>query len=222
MTGTLITLEGLDGAGKTTAIKQVIKDLKEKYTNHGHPELADRLVYTREPGGDKISEQIRNVILDKDNTQMDPMTEVMLYAASRRQHLKDVIEPLLKDDKIVFCDRFVDSSIAYQGYGRQIGYEKVKAANDLVTDGITPDVTLYFKICPEIGLKRINQHRTDQINRLDQEQLDFYDRVYDGYERIIEHDIARFNIIDAELNKEEVVASVHSVLDPIVALCLMQ
>lgn len=222
MTGTLITLEGLDGAGKTTAIKQVIKDLKEKYTKNGHPELADRLVYTREPGGDQISEQIRNVILDKDNTNMDPMTEVMLYAASRRQHLKDVIEPLLKDDKIVFCDRFVDSSIAYQGYGRQIGYEKVKAINDLVTDGITPDATLYFKIRPEVGLRRINQHRTDQINRLDQEQLDFYERVFTGYERIIEHDIARFNIIDAELSKDEVVANVHSVLDPIVSLCLMQ
>lgn len=190
MQGKLITIEGLDGAGKTTVIKNVLKRL----ANHSELEF----VYTREPGGNQIAEQIREVILNQKNSNMDAVTETLLYAAARRQHLIEDIKPMLEQGKIVICDRFVDSSIAYQGVGRGVGYDKVKQINDLITDEIKPDLTLYFEIEPEVGLKRISDHRIDEVNRLDKEEVDFYKKVAQGYRQLIKNDPERFEIINAD------------------------
>lgn len=190
MQGKLITIEGLDGAGKTTVIKNVLKRLK----NHSELEFA----YTREPGGNQIAEQIREVILNQKNSNMDAVTETLLYAAARRQHLIEDIKPMLEQGKIVICDRFVDSSIAYQGVGRGVGYDKVKQINDLITNEIKPDLTLYFEIDPQIGLKRISDHRIDEVNRLDKEEVKFYKKVAQGYRQLIKNDPERFEIINAE------------------------
>lgn len=190
MQGKLITIEGLDGAGKTTVIKNVLKRL----ANHSELEF----VYTREPGGNQIAEQIREVILNQKNSNMDAVTETLLYAAARRQHLIEDIKPMLEQGKVVICDRFVDSSIAYQGVGRGVGYDKVKQINDLITDEIKPDLTLYFEIEPEIGLKRISDHRIDEVNRLDKEEVKFYKKVAQGYRQLIKNDPERFEIINAD------------------------
>lgn len=190
MQGKLITIEGLDGAGKTTVIKNVLKRL----ANHSELEF----VYTREPGGNQIAEQIRKVILNQENSNMDAVTETLLYAAARRQHLIEDIKPMLEQGKVVICDRFVDSSIAYQGVGRGVGYDKVKQINDLITDEIKPDLTLYFEIEPEIGLKRISDHRIDEVNRLDKEEVKFYKKVAQGYRQLIKNDPERFEIINAD------------------------
>lgn len=190
MQGKLITIEGLDGAGKTTVIKNVLKRL----ANHSELEF----VYTREPGGNQIAEQIRKVILNQENSNMDAVTETLLYAAARRQHLIEDIKPMLEQRKVVICDRFVDSSIAYQGVGRGVGYDKVKQINDLITDEIKPDLTLYFEIEPEIGLKRISDHRIDEVNRLDKEEVKFYKKVAQGYRQLIKNDPERFEIINAD------------------------
>lgn len=190
MQGKLITIEGLDGAGKTTVIKNVLSRLE----NHSELEF----VYTREPGGNQIAEQIREVILNQKNLNMDAVTETLLYAAARRQHLIEDIKPMLEQGKVVICDRFVDSSIAYQGVGRGVGYDKVKQINDLITDEIKPDLTLYFEIEPEIGLKRISDHRIDEVNRLDKEEVKFYKKVAQGYRQLIKNDPERFEIINAD------------------------
>lgn len=190
MQGKLITIEGVDGAGKTTVIKNVLKRL----SNHSELEF----VYTREPGGNQIAEQIRKVILNQENSNMDAVTETLLYAAARRQHLIEDIKPMLEQGKVVICDRFVDSSIAYQGVGRGVGYGKVKQINDLITDEIKPDLTLYFEIEPEIGLKRISDHRIDEVNRLDKEEASFYKKVAQGYHQLIKNDPERFEIINAD------------------------
>lgn len=189
MQGKLITIEGLDGAGKTTIIKKALNRLAN------HFEL--KFVYTREPGGNQIAEQIRKVILNQENSNMDAVTETLLYAAARRQHLIEDIKPMLKQGKVVICDRFVDSSIAYQGVGRGVGYGRVKQINDLITDEIKPDLTLYFEIEPEIGLKRISDHRIDEVNRLDKEEVNFYKKVAQGYCQLIKNDPERFKIINA-------------------------
>lgn len=190
MQGKLITIEGVDGAGKTTVIRNVLKRL----SNHSELEF----VYTREPGGNQIAEQIREVILNQENSNMDAVTETLLYAAARRQHLIEDIKPMLEQGKVVICDRFVDSSIAYQGVGRGVGYDKVKQINDLITDEIKPDLTLYFEIKPEIGLKRISDHRVDEVNRLDKEEVNFYKKVAQGYHQLIKNDPERFEIINAD------------------------
>jgi dTMP kinase len=157
-----ITMEGGEGSGKSTAIKEIVDSLtKEGYS----------VVLTREPGGTPISEEIRNVILDKKNTEMDPWTEALLYAASRRQHIVEKILPALKEGKIVICDRFIDSSLAYQGGARGLGVDKVYAMNQYATDGLLPDLTLLFDIEPEEGLKRIAANAGREVNRLDVEKL---------------------------------------------------
>ena len=173
MRGKFITFEGLDGSGKTTAIKKVIQLLND-HIDKGN------IVYTREPGGSQISENIREVILGKDSDKMDKRTEALLYAASRRQHLVEKILPALKEDKIVLCDRFVDSSIAYQGAGRGIDIQAIKNINEFATEELKPDLTFYFDLTPEEGLKRIKDNRQDETNRLDQERLSFYYKVRSG------------------------------------------
>ena len=164
-----ITLEGPEGSGKTTAVEAAVKALEEK----GY-----QIVRTREPGGTPIAEQIRNVILDKDNTNMDPRTEALLYAASRRQHLVEKVWPAIKEGKIVICDRYLDSSLAYQGYARGLGINAVLDINKFAAKYM-PNRTYFIDIKPEVGLARI-QGRS-KIDRLDLEDISFHHRVYEGY-----------------------------------------
>ena len=190
-----ITLEGPEGSGKTTAVEAAVKALEEK----GY-----QIVRTREPGGTPIAEQIRNVILDKANTNMDPRTEALLYAASRRQHLVEKVWPALKEGKIVICDRYLDSSLAYQGGARGLGIENILNVNLFATENTFPDLTLLFDITPEEGLKRISANANREVNRLDLEKLDFHHKVRNTFLELAKRYPERFVIIDASKSREEV------------------
>ena len=193
--GIFITMEGPEGAGKTTIIHMLGKALQEE----GY-----QVLLTREPGGIPISEQIREVILNKDNTAMDSRTEALLYAAARRQHLVEKVMPALEKGSIVLCDRFIDSSLAYQGYARGLDIEEVYNINKFAIGDMMPDATFFFDIKPEEGLRRIQSNGDREINRLDLEALEFHEKVYEGYQVTINRWKDRFIIIDAERTIEEV------------------
>lgn len=194
--GIFITFEGADGAGKTSILNALKKDFLSV--------LGERLVITREPGGSKISEEIRKIIVDKKNNNMDSRTEALLFAASRRQLLIETVLPALSQNKIVFSDRYVDSSVAYQGAGRQIGEQLISDLNRFATEGLQPDLTIYFDIPSEVGLKRINNYRSNEINRLDQENLSFHKRVRQEYLKLVDNN-DRIKLIDANRNFDQVV-----------------
>ncbi|MED1607985.1 dTMP kinase [Cytobacillus kochii] len=193
--GYFISIEGPDGAGKTTITEMV----KEQLETEGY-----NVVHTREPGGIAIAEQIRAVILDPKNTKMDARTEALLYAAARRQHLVEKVLPALEMGKIVLCDRFVDSSIAYQGFARGIGIEEVWSINQFAIENAMPQLTLYFDIAPERGLQRINQNKCREVNRLDLEDLQFHQKVYEGYEIVRKQSSNRIQTVNADASVEKV------------------
>lgn len=198
-----ITLEGTEGSGKSSAMEIVYKRLiDEGYT----------LVKTREPGGTPISEQIRNVILDKGNTAMDGRTEALLYAASRRQHLVEKIWPSLKEGKLVFCDRYLDSSLAYQGFARGLGIEEVLNINLFATENTFPDLTLLFNLDPKIGLERISKDKGREVNRLDLEKLSFHQKVHQGYLILAKRYPERIKVIDASLPLEQVAEITYQII----------
>ena len=204
MSGLFITLEGGEGAGKTTIANAVIDKLST---------LGIETLYTREPGGIKIAEKIREVILDRDHTEMDCRTEALLYAAARRQHLVEKVKPAMDEGRSVFCDRFVDSSIVYQGYARGIGMDEVREINQFAIEGFMPDLTIFFDIKPEIGLARIAANDSREVNRLDLEGLAFHELVYEGYKK------------QAKMNPERIVSvdatkSVEALTDEVCALIL--
>lgn len=205
--GLFITFEGPEGAGKTTILHMVSEYLKNKGVN---------CVTTREPGGIDISEKIRNIILDNNNTNMDPRTEALLYAAARRQHLTEKVIPAIDKGYIVLCDRFIDSSLAYQGYARGIGIEDIYTINNFAIGGNMPDKTLYFDIESEEGLRRINKNKNREVNRLDLEGLDFHRKVREGYKKIIEIHKERIIEIDASKTLEEVFEQTIKVIDTII------
>ncbi|EOA09567.1 dTMP kinase [Pediococcus acidilactici] len=207
MNGHFISFEGPDGAGKTTILEAMVE--------HYRTRLVDRLTVTREPGGNPISEAIRAIILDRNNTEMDARTEALLYAAARRQHLTETILPALARGQVVFCDRYVDSSIAYQGAGREIGPEAVYQMNLFATEGCLPEKTIYLDVSAEVGLKRIMTHRTDDVDRLDLEQLDFHERVRDAYLALAKRYPERIVVIDASQSIGDVKKAVINVLDQI-------
>ena len=190
-----ITLEGPEGSGKTTAVKEAVSKLQE---------MGYQIVQTREPGGTPISEQIRNVILDKANTAMDPRTEALLYAASRRQHLVEKVWPAVKEGKIVICDRYLDSSLAYQGGARGLGVEEILNVNLFATENTWPDLTLLFDIDPQVGLARIASNADREVNRLDLEKLDFHNKVRATFLQLAKRYPDRYVIIDANQSKEKV------------------
>ena len=159
MNGLFITIEGPDGAGKTSILNELLPLLKKV--------AKTKIIQTREPGGIPIAEEIRAVILDPKNDRMDERTEALLYAAARRQHLVEKVLPALSEGSIVLCDRFVDSSLAYQGAGRRIGVSEIARLNEFATEGTTPDFTLYLDIDSDTGLHRIKENRRGQIDRLD-------------------------------------------------------
>ena len=199
-----ITFEGGEGAGKSTAIKRIV----EKLTSEGY-----KIVLTREPGGTPIAEEIRNVILDKKNTAMDPRTEALLYAASRRQHLVEKVIPALKEGKLVLCDRFLDSSLAYQGGARGIGIDTVYNMNLFATEGMLPDLTILFDIKPEEGLARIAANSQREVNRLDVEKLTFHNKVRDSFHELAKKFPERFVIVDASKTPDEVFADAYKAIE---------
>lgn len=190
-----ITFEGPDGSGKSTIIKKVY----EKLINDGFD-----IVLTREPGGTPIAEKIRDIILDNSNVALDTRTEALLYAASRRQHLVEKIRPALKEGKIVLCDRFLDSSLAYQGGGRNLGVQNVLNINLFATENTYPDLTLFFDIAPELGLKRVSQDKKRVADRLDNENENFHEKVYSTFKEIVNKNSQRIVTIDASKSIEEV------------------
>ena len=190
-----ITLEGPEGSGKTTAVKAAVAKLQE---------LGYQVVQTREPGGTPIAEQIRNVILDKANTTMDPRTEALLYAASRRQHLVEKVWPAIKEGKIVICDRYLDSSLAYQGGARGLGVDNILNVNLFATENTYPDLTLLFDIKPELGLERIAKNAQREVNRLDLEKIEFHNKVRQTFLDLSKRYPDRYVIIDASKSIEEV------------------
>jgi len=198
-----ITLEGPEGSGKTSVMKVVIARLKE---------AGFQIEETREPGGTPIAEQIRQVILDRQNTNLDPRAEALLLAASRRRNLVEKILPALKLGKIVICDRFIDSSLAYQGGARGLGVDDVLAMNLFATEHLFPQLTLLFDIPPEVGLARINQHQGREVNRLDLEQLSFHQRVRNTYLQLAKRFADRFVVIDASLPMQDVIEKTYQVI----------
>lgn len=206
MSGLFITMEGTDGAGKTTQIK-----LLEEYLIH----KGYKVVCTREPGGTPISEKIREIIIDKNNTEMTDMTEALLYAAARAQHVDEVILPTLKEGGIVISDRFVDSSVVYQGFARSIGERLIKNINKYAVGDLEPDITFFLKLKPEDGLAR--KRNQAELDRLEAEKFSFHQRVYDGYVRLSKRCKSRIQVVDALKPVEEIhnviVSGVDSLLE---------
>lgn len=193
--GLFITFEGGEGAGKTTILNQVYEEL----TGRGI-----EVIKTREPGGIRISEKIRDIIHDPLHLEMEERTEALLYAAARRQHLVEKVFPALEKGKIVLCDRFVDSSLVYQGYARGIGVDEVFAINQFVIQDCMPDITLFFDIDPKKGLERISANAEREKNRLDLETVEFHEKVYEGYQLIKSRFPDRFQTVDADRSREAV------------------
>jgi dTMP kinase len=193
--GRFITFEGGEGSGKTTVIERV----KAALENDGY-----KVITTREPGGVEIAEQIRNVILNKENTKMDPRCEALLFAAARRQHLVEKVIPAISEGTIVLCDRFVDSSLVYQGLGRELGVDEVYALNMFAIEDYIPNLTLFFDIKPELGLLRIERDNNREVNRLDLENKKFHQDVYDGYKHILSKFPERIKSVDASKDVQSV------------------
>ena len=202
--GTLISFEGPEGAGKSSILEAILPLLEEK----GIPYIT-----TREPGGVDIAEKIRQVILDPDHTSMDAKTELLLYIASRRQHLVERVLPALAVGKVVLMDRFIDSSVAYQGYGRGLSVEAIEWLNQFATDGLKPDLTLYFDLDVEEGLARIARNHEREVNRLDLEGLELHQKVRQGYLALAEKEPERIVKIDASQPFEAVLADVLTILE---------
>ena len=190
-----ISFEGIDGSGKSTIAKLV----DEKLKSEGY-----ETVLTREPGGVKIAEDIRAIILDKNNVNLDDHTEALLFAAARRQHLKEKIIPALKENKIVLTDRYIDSSLAYQGGGKKLGVDEVYKINIFATDNLLPNLTILFDMDPIEALKRIDKNKNREVNRLDLETISFYKTVRQTFLDLANKYPNRIKVVDASKNIEEV------------------
>ena len=201
--GFLVSLEGPEGAGKTSVLEALIPILEDRGVE---------VLSTREPGGVLIGEKIREVILDPSHTEMDPKTELLLYIASRRQHLVEKVLPALAAGKLVIMDRFIDSSVAYQGFGRGLDIDAIDWLNEFATDGLKPDLTLYFDIEVEEGLARIAANSNREVNRLDMEGLDLHRKVRQGYLSLIEREGNRIEKIDASLPLDQVIENTQQLL----------
>lgn len=202
--GIFISIEGPDGSGKSTQIENI----KEFFTQRNID-----FVFTREPGGTDIGEKIRDILLDNNNSEMDYMTEALLYAAARAQDVAEVIRPALEAGKVVLCDRFVDSSIAYQGYGRGLG-SAVESINSYAVCECMPDITFLLKLDPNIGKHRIREELQD---RLEAEKEDFHSEVYRGYLELEERFPDRICGIDAARSIEEIKADIYLRLEALFA-----
>lgn len=195
MNGYFITFEGVEGAGKTT----ILQDIHGKLESLGYD-----VVSTREPGGIEIAEQIRHVILNTNNTKMEERTEALLYAAARRQHLVEKVIPALEQGKVILCDRFIDSSLAYQGYARGLGMDEVFAINQFAIKDQMPNLTILFDLEPKKGLSRIASNKDRERNRLDLETISFHEKVYKGYQILLDKFPNRIQSVNADQPLEQV------------------
>lgn len=203
--GLFITFEGTDGSGKTTQIRLLEDYMKEK---------GCEVVLSREPGGTRVSEIIRDLILNPKNKEIVPLTEMILYAASRAQHVAEVIEPAIEKGKVVICDRYVDSSYAYQGGGRGMDLKIIADINRIAINGTVPDITFFLDIDPEISIKRrINSTGAD---RIEQEKIDFHRRVYDGYKKMSILYPDRIKTIDATKSIEEIFSQIKDCINELI------
>ena len=205
MNGKFITFEGPEGSGKTS----VIEGIKEFFNNNNIDYIT-----TREPGGIKIAEAIRDIILDKENTEMDAHAEALLFAASRSQHFSELVVPALNEGKVVLCDRFIDSSLAYQGHARGLGIDEVYNINKFAIGNTLPDVTIFIDVPPSVGLNRVFSN-TRKVDRLDLESLAFHELVYEGYQIIAKKYSDRFKIVDGTNSKEKVIEDTLEVIKSI-------
>ena len=200
--GFFITFEGGEGAGKSIQV--------EILSSHLFEEGYD-VVVTREPGGTRVGEQIRAITHNTENVDLNPVAEAYLLSAARAQHVAQVIEPSLESGKVVLSDRFVDSSIAYQGYGRKLGPDLIKNLNALAVNGANPDLTILLSVTPEVSMKRRHKSRKTK-DRLDLQQHDFYERVYEGYKTLAKKEPKRFVVVDAGKSIEKVATEVWDVV----------
>ncbi len=207
MRGKFISFEGTEGSGKTS----VIEEVKRHFEAKGYQVMA-----TREPGGIRISEKIRDIILDVSHTEMDARTEALLFAASRRQHLVEKVLPALETGKIVLCDRFVDSSLVYQGMARNIGYDAVLAINQFAIENCFPDMTIFVDVRPEVGLKRVFDTPDREVNRLDLEKMNFHQKIYQAYLDLIERFPERVKRINGEQCIEDVSKDAIAVIEELI------
>ena len=196
-----VTFEGPEGSGKTTLCTK----LKSFLTNEGYD-----VVLVREPGGTEIGDQVRRVLLDQDNTSMYPEAEFLLFSASRAQLIREIIIPRLKSGAVVLCDRFLDSSLAYQGYGHQIDVDVLRNISQFVTDEIEPDLTVLLDIHPRDGLNRRKQD-PNTWNRLDAYSVAFHERVRVGFLRLAEQS-KRWKMVDARQSEEDIFDEVSNIL----------
>ncbi|MBR5229520.1 MAG: dTMP kinase [Firmicutes bacterium] len=203
--GIFISIEGPDGSGKSTQIENIKRFFADKNIE---------IVFTREPGGTAIGDRIREILLDNNCKEMDYMTEAMLYAASRAQHVAQVIRPALEAGKIVICDRFVDSSIAYQGFGRRLG-EPVAVINGYAVGDCMPDVTFLMKLDPGIGKRRVSSR--DQEDRLESEKVAFHQEVYNGYLQLEREYPQRILGIDASRGIDEIRDDIYKKLEEVLS-----
>lgn len=199
--GKFITFEGCDGCGKSTQLRL----LSEYLTKNGVPHI-----FTREPGGGKISEAIREILLNGKNAEMTDECEALLYAASRAQHLHDKVEPALTEGKLVVCDRYVDSSFAYQAFARGLGFEFIEKINAFALENYLPDCTVFFDLTPEEAFER--KHGADENDRLEQAGMTFHNKVYAGYKTLAEKYPERIVCINARQTPEEIAKEVIEVL----------
>lgn len=202
--GLFITFEGPEGSGKTSVANAVTAELIKNGVD---------VVLTREPGGTPLAEQIRAIILSQDDELLDARAEALLFAASRRQHLVNKIWPALEKGQTVICDRFIDSSLAYQGEGRGLGVDQVLAINEFATEKRMPDLTLLFDIRPEVGLARIMKNDQREVNRLDLEALNFHQKVRDAFLALAKRWPKRYVIINAEQDLNRVINDTLKVIN---------
>lgn len=199
--GKFITFEGCEGCGKSTQVKLFNEYLTRENIPH---------IFTREPGGEKISEEIRRILLDANNKEMTDECEALLYAASRVQHLSDRVEPALSQGKLVVCDRYVDSSLAYQAYARGLGVDFVGKINAYALANYRPDVTIFIDLTPEAAFLR--KHGADENDRLEQAGMAFHKKVYEGYKQLAANEPDRIVCIDGTQTPDEVFADVLKAL----------
>ena len=199
--GKFITFEGCDGCGKSTQLKLLSEYLSQEGIPH---------IFTREPGGGKISEAIREILLSGKNMEMTDECEALLYAASRVQHLSDRVEPALAKGELVICDRYVDSSLAYQAYARGLGVEFITKINAFALEKYLPDVTVFIDLSPEAAFKR--KHGADENDRLEQAGMAFHNRVYEGYKTLAKENSDRFVCVDGNKTPQGIFEDILKVL----------
>ncbi|WP_369903405.1 dTMP kinase [Bacillus manliponensis] len=204
MKGLFVTIEGPEGSGKSTLITKLLPYFEAK---------GQRVLATREPGGIQISEEIRTILHKKEHTMMEARTEALLYAAARRQHLVEKVMPALEKDYLVLCDRFIDSSLAYQGYARGLGVDKVFEINRFATEDCMPALTIYLDIKPEAGLARITQDENREVNRLDLESIEFHHAVRTGYLQLVDRFKDRIVVVNADQTMDIVAQEVIQLIE---------